>query len=614
MQTFEERTGKMGPSMETKNSPNCVTSEVSHEAKLMSQEKSEIPEDIVDFLKSAKDVIDEHKCSEIAAFYEGRSIFITGASGFVGKCLLEKLLRSCRGIKKIYVLLRPKRGVEVKERLEILKKSELFFKVRESKDGQAQLDKIIPIEGDITRPAFGLAEEDINLLSDEISLIFHSAATVKFAEPLNVAVNNNVVSVENLITLASKMKNLEALVHVSTAYSNCNRNQVDEIFYDTPIDANKLIDMANWMNPELLEKLCPLLLGDRPNTYTYTKAVAESLLVEKSKTLLPNVPIAMVRPSIVTGVWRQPIRGWVDNFNGPTGVILSMMTGAIQAMLACPSYCADIVPVDIVANLIICTAWQILEQHKKPEKRLQASSIDQNENISVFNCVSGTLNPVSWKKVAGRMERVVQMYPCEKMMRTPGFLLLSNEYLFNVYNFLNHTIVAYTGDFFLKSIGRKPTLVIIYKRLMKMVQILKPFTTNQWLFKCTNVTTLYDRLSTVDKNIFNFDVRQVVWNDYLDRYYIGAKIYAMKDDPNTVSSARHRLKRMNNLNTIARIMLMLIAYYFLLSGTSAEKYVIQSFSQLFSFDFMMFNERSGIATRALDSSDMHGVVFKNEIG
>lgn len=419
--------------------------------------------------------------------------------------------------------MRPKRGVAVQDRVEILKKSELFDRLRKTQDGEKLLDKIIAIEGDITETNFGLSEEDIEVLSQKVSIIFHSAATVKFVEPLNVAVGNNVVSVENLIYLASRLRRLEALVHVSTAYSNCDRKQVDEVFYDTPIDANKLIDMAKWMKPEMLDKISPILLGNRPNTYTYTKAVAESLLVEKSKILLPNVPIAMVRPSIVAGVWRQPICGWVDNFNGPTGVILSMMTGAIQAMLACPNYCADIVPVDIVANLIICAAWQVHDQHKKPEKRLQERSIDQNENISVFNCVSGTLNPLAWSLVSERMSFIARRYPMNNLMRRPGFLLLSNERTFRAFNFVNHTIVAYTGDFFLKLIGKKPTLVLIYSRLMRMVNTLKPFTTKQWLFKCTNVTSLYERLSPVDKELFNFDVRQVAWSDYLDSYYIGSK-------------------------------------------------------------------------------------------
>ena len=47
--------------------------------------------------------------SSISEFYRGRSVLVTGASGFIGKQLVEKLLRSCPDIDKIYVLLRPTR-------------------------------------------------------------------------------------------------------------------------------------------------------------------------------------------------------------------------------------------------------------------------------------------------------------------------------------------------------------------------------------------------------------------------------------------------------------------------------------------------------------------------
>lgn len=58
--------------------------------------------------------------SDIANFYRGRSVFITGATGFMGKVLVEKLLRSCPGITNIYCLMRPKKGNDVKTRLEEL--------------------------------------------------------------------------------------------------------------------------------------------------------------------------------------------------------------------------------------------------------------------------------------------------------------------------------------------------------------------------------------------------------------------------------------------------------------------------------------------------------------
>lgn len=55
--------------------------------------------------------------TSVKDFYKDRSIFITGATGFMGKVLVEKLLRSCPGIKNIYVLMRPKKGQEVQQRL-----------------------------------------------------------------------------------------------------------------------------------------------------------------------------------------------------------------------------------------------------------------------------------------------------------------------------------------------------------------------------------------------------------------------------------------------------------------------------------------------------------------
>lgn len=53
----------------------------------------------------------------ISQFYTDRSVFITGGTGFMGKVLVEKLLRSCPGIKNLYLLIRPKRGQETTARL-----------------------------------------------------------------------------------------------------------------------------------------------------------------------------------------------------------------------------------------------------------------------------------------------------------------------------------------------------------------------------------------------------------------------------------------------------------------------------------------------------------------
>lgn len=55
--------------------------------------------------------------SSIPDFYAGRSIFITGGTGFMGKVLVEKLLWSCPDIEEIFLLMRPKKGMHIDDRL-----------------------------------------------------------------------------------------------------------------------------------------------------------------------------------------------------------------------------------------------------------------------------------------------------------------------------------------------------------------------------------------------------------------------------------------------------------------------------------------------------------------
>lgn len=152
----------------------------------------------------------------VPEFYHGRSIFITGGTGFMGKVLVEKLLRSCPGIKSIFLLIRPKRGQEINLRLSEILNGPLFDKLR--KERPNDLNKIIPIHGDITSEELGISEADQALLSRTVSVVFHSAATVKFDEKLKLSVTINMLGTKRLVQLCQRMISLD----VSTDRSNWN--------------------------------------------------------------------------------------------------------------------------------------------------------------------------------------------------------------------------------------------------------------------------------------------------------------------------------------------------------------------------------------------------------
>ena len=96
---------------------------------------------------------------------------------------MEKLLYECPTIDKIYVLLRAKRGQQPQQRLEDFVKSEYF-----SNCGRLSVDflrsKLEAVEGDITKPGLGISAGDRCKLVSRVTVVFHSAASVKFDDPL----------------------------------------------------------------------------------------------------------------------------------------------------------------------------------------------------------------------------------------------------------------------------------------------------------------------------------------------------------------------------------------------------------------------------------------------
>lgn len=81
-------------------------------------------------------------------------------------------------------------------------------------------------------------------LKASVSVVFNSAATVRFSEPIENATRSNVYSVKQLFNFCDQLERLEAIVHLSTAFSNCNRGQeqtIEELFYEPPMQPSRLM-------------------------------------------------------------------------------------------------------------------------------------------------------------------------------------------------------------------------------------------------------------------------------------------------------------------------------------------------------------------------------------
>uniref|UniRef100_A0A8C6T5B0 Fatty acyl-CoA reductase n=1 Tax=Neogobius melanostomus TaxID=47308 RepID=A0A8C6T5B0_9GOBI len=473
--------------------------------------------------------------SSIPEYYAGKSVLITGATGFMGKVLVEKLLRSCPEVKALYILVRPKAGQSMQQRVSDMMKCKLFDRVRE--DNPDFHEKIIPISSELMQPGLAISPEDVERLSACINIVFHCAATIRFDEPLKHALQLNVIATQQLLSLAQQMHHLEAFIHISTAYANCNRKHIDEVIYPPPVEPKKLIESLEWMDESIVRDITPRLIGDRPNTYTYTKALAEYVVQQEQDKL----NIGIIRPSIVGASWQEPFPGWIDNFNGPSGIFIAAGKGILRTMRANNDAVADLIPVDVVISLTLVAGWY--------------TAVHRPKTTLVYNCTTGGINPFHWGEIGKYrlFHHVMSSFkrnPLEQAFRRPNANITSN-YLINQYWILvSHKLPAFIYDLILRLSGQKPQMMRIFNRLHKAIGLLEYFSSQDWEWNSENMSMLMSQLTPEDRKTFNFDVRQLNWPEYIENYCIGTKKYVLNEDMSDIPAARQHLRKLRNIRYI----------------------------------------------------------------
>lgn len=228
---------------------------------------------------------------DLKDFYHGKTIFLTGTTGFIGRLILAKLLR-LGNVKEVLLLSRPKKGKSNDERFnEIL--SGFLFQEMEKFDANFR-SKLRIVNGDMVDDSLGISLEDREYLKENAEIVVHGAATVRFDEKLQDAVAINVFGTRNMLELATTMKKLKSFVHISTAYSQCPYNVVAETFYKPAMDYRKILEVCEKLDDYQINSFTDQFITPWPNTYTFTKAISEDMVRQYENRL----PIGVIRPTI----------------------------------------------------------------------------------------------------------------------------------------------------------------------------------------------------------------------------------------------------------------------------------------------------------------------------
>ncbi|XP_031330549.1 putative fatty acyl-CoA reductase CG5065 [Photinus pyralis] len=474
--------------------------------------------------------------NSVLEFYNGANVLITGATGFVGKALLEKLLRTCGTIGKVFLLIRPKRGLSVENRLKELLKNPIFDKIREKNPDC--LEKVVAVPGDVGQDNLGLTEGDYKYLCQRIGVVFHSAATVRFNEDLRDAVLLNTLGTKRVAEFCKNIQNLKSFVHVSTAYSNADRSDVEEVVYTPAIDPQSIINCMETLPPEVIKLIADKLMGRHPNSYTLTKALAECIVLEYSSIL----PTAIVRPSIVTASWKEPFPGWVDNISGITGILMECARGTIKSIVCNEELMMDLIPVDIVVNTLVTAAWH--------------TAAYRTNEIRVYNCTSSQINGISWKNFGRLTQKYAVQYPSKYISWYPGFTYRTNRLM----HWICHTFLHYTPacifDAFLYCTHHKPIMLKICRKIARAAKNGEFFALNEWHFHTDTTKDLVRAVKrTEDGENFRIDLSEdggFVWDPYVKTYLLGIRKYILKDDLSSLGRAKIKLRRLYWINKLVQ--------------------------------------------------------------
>ncbi|MFD1715692.1 HAD-IB family hydrolase [Amnibacterium flavum] len=349
-------------------------------------------------------------------------ILLTGATGFVGQAVLERLLTD-HPETTISVIVRAKGSTPAQARVDKLIRKAVFRPWRErvgdEEAARILAERVRVIEGDL---------DSVEQLPGDLDIVLHGASTVSFDPPIDKAFDTNVGGATGLYGALAASGSDPHVVHISTAYVNgARKGLVTENAVDHQVDwrlehsiaqqARERVEFDS-RQPETLRrfihsarqqhgKVGPRAVAEAAETlrrefvdaelvdhgrsraeslgwtdvYTLTKALAERVAEEQWAGA--GHRLSVVRPSIIESAVSHPYPGWIDGFKVADPLILAYGRGQLPEFPGVPDSVLDVVPVDHVVNAILAVA----------------ASPEEPGRAQYFHVASGARNPLPFHRM-----------------------------------------------------------------------------------------------------------------------------------------------------------------------------------------------------------------------
>ncbi|KAL6446600.1 hypothetical protein ACFW04_001247 [Cataglyphis niger] len=413
--------------------------------------------------------------------------------------------------------MRPKKGLSLNERLEKMLNLPIYDKLREEQP--SNIRKLIAISGDISKENLGLSAVDRQILIERVTIIIHNAASVKF--------NDN--QQEIICILAENMKNL---IHCICKYLE---NPFIERKVYPPIAIGEIDQKFSIC---LIIEIMYRCLDKIPNTYIFSKKLSESIIQEYSAAL----PCAIVRPSIVTSSLKDPIPGWIDNFNGPLGLSCFAGTGLLRVVYG----------IDTVIDTIILVIW-----------KLGLTTLTPESTCFVVNCTFPDENNISLQEFINRGNKIINKIPLEVYFWTITLFITDSAIMHYLLTILCH-LIPIILDSVLKFSGRQPMILKLQRKAYIANRTLQHFMCNKWKFDNTNSQYLLSLIPSNNREMFSIDLSDMDMTKYMRDGAIGMKKYLMHEDMNRLDTAKAHRKRVylfvTTFKTIIAIAMLWMIY------------------------------------------------------